>query len=124
MVINKFSYNPQLKTYSRRLRKNQTETEKFLWNRLRDRQLAGCKFHRQFPLDQYILDFYCPEKKLAIELDGEQHLSDKQVSYDEKRTIHLKNQGIKIIRFFDNEVFQNINGVLEKILENLEPSTN
>lgn len=119
MFTQKFQYNHQLKTYSRRLRKNQTETEKFLWNRLRARQLKGCKFHRQFPLDQYILDFYCPEKKLAVELDGGQHLSDKQMSYDEKRTFCFKSRGIKIIRFFDNEVFRNIDGVLEKILEDL-----
>ena len=120
MFSQKFQYNNQLKTFARNLRKDQTVTEKFLWNRLRSRQLLGCKFHRQFPIDQYILDFYCPEKKLAIELDGGQHLSDKQTGYDEKRTLHLKNRGIKIIRFFDNEVFQNISGVLEKIMENLQ----
>ncbi|CAN5201821.1 hypothetical protein BH11PAT1_BH11PAT1_7630 [soil metagenome] len=109
--------NRVLTGYSRTNRKNQTETEKLLWFRLRSRQLGGYKFSRQYALADYILDFYCVEKNLAIELDGSQH--GEQLEYDLKRTQYLQSLGITVIRFWDNEVFKNIEGVLASILEKI-----
>ncbi len=112
-----YQHNKKLTNFSRNNRKKQTDVEILLWQKLRNRQLAGYKFHRQYPVDNYILDFYCLEKKLAIELDGSQHVVQKQ--YDEKRTADLQKYGIEIMRFWDNEALQNIEGVLERIVEKL-----
>jgi very-short-patch-repair endonuclease len=113
-----FKYNPKLKDRARKLRKSQTDAELLLWLKLRNNQL-GYKFRRQFPIGIYILDFYCDEKRLAIELDGGQHNILKQKEYDRIRTENINQYGIKLIRFWDNEVLKNIDGVLEKILDNL-----
>lgn len=102
-------------------RKESTDAEKLLWKYLRARQLQGYKFRRQYPIDNYILDFYCVEKKVGIELDGSQHI--KRAFYDEERTNELQKLGICIIRFWDNEVLQNISGVLEKIVTEMNVSS-
>ena len=115
-----FLYNKLLKSRARTLRKKQTDTETFLWSKLRSRQIAGHKFRRQFPIAQFIVDFYCLEKKVAIELDGSQHSSEDQFQYDKNRTTKLEKFGIKVLRFWDNEIFNNTNGVLEKILSSLQ----
>ncbi|MBI4990534.1 DUF559 domain-containing protein [Candidatus Gottesmanbacteria bacterium] len=81
-----FKYSRNLKDYARNLRRRQTDAERLLWWRLRNRQLAGFKFRRQFPIADYIVDFYCDEKKLAIEVDGGQHTTPKYRQYDIKRT--------------------------------------
>jgi len=94
-----------------------TDAEKLLWRHMRNRQLNGIKFRRQHPVDKFILDFYSHECKLAIELDGSQHLNDEQFQYDKLRTEHLNQQGIKVIRFYNNDVLTNIDGVLEIILQ-------
>lgn len=101
---------------ARELRRNATDAEQTLWNALRDRQLAGLKFRRQHPIDRFILDFYCHEKRLAIELDGGYHAEDEQRIYDEERTTLLAAQGIKVLRFWNHEVLNNLEGVLEAIL--------
>ncbi len=98
---------------ARALRKNQTDVEKILWQHLRNRQLVGYKFRRQFPIAPYIADFACLELKLIIELDGGQHAD--QTNYDNKRRMFLKQRGFKIIRFWNNEVIENTAGVLEAI---------
>lgn len=108
-----YRYNIKLKKYTRSLRKNQTDTERLVWSKLRNKQLKGLKFYRQYAIDNYIIDFYCPEKKLGIELDGSQHM--EQIEYDQKRSNDLQKHGIIIIRFLDNDVLKNINGVLETI---------
>lgn len=115
-----FQYTQELKNKSRDLRQKQTDAERFLWKRLRNRQVLDCKFYRQFALGNYILDFYCLEKKLAIELDGSQHLVDSQVLYDQKRKDYLLKYGVKILRFLDNEVFQNTDGVLQTVYDSLK----
>lgn len=107
-----YKYNNKLLDFSRQNKKHQTEAEKKLWFHIRNRQVGGYKFRRQFPIAQYILDFYCDEKKLALELDGSQHIGS---TYDEKRDLFLKNRGIDVMRILDNELFQNIDGVLETI---------
>ncbi len=101
------------------LRKNQTPQESILWARLRRKHL-GHKFKRQYSVGPYILDFYCPTKKLAIEIDGSQHLENKE--YDQERTDYLSILEIKVLRFWNNEINNNINGIVEKILSELSPS--
>lgn len=105
-----------LRERRRELRHTQTEAEQKLWKHLRNKRLNGCKFYRQFSVDCYILDFYCPVKKLAIELDGSQHNEPHNQAYDLIRTKYLNTIGIQVIRFWNNEVFENVEGVLE-ILE-------
>jgi len=104
----------------RNLRRNQTEAEKKLWSVLRNRQLNGVKFRRQFPVGGYIVDFYCPEYKLGIEADGGQHYQDEWKVRDELRTITLNNLGVEVIRFSDWEILNNIGGVYEVIQKSIE----
>ena len=108
-----------LKQNARYLRKNMTPQERKLWNILRNRQFHGYRFLRQYIIDEYIVDFICCEKNLIIEIDGGQHNEDKNIIYDIKRTKFLEEKGYKIVRFWNNEVDDNIDGVyenLEKIL--------
>jgi very-short-patch-repair endonuclease len=98
---------------ARSLRKNQTDAERLLWQKLRNRQLLNVKFRRQFPIEPYIADFVCLELKLIIELDGSQHFD--QIAYDNKRSDFLKQREFKIFRFWNNDVFKNTEGVMESI---------
>ncbi len=112
----KFIYNdPEYKQRRRGLRRNQTDAEKILWMKLRNRQLCGMKFFRQYSFGIYILDFYCPKSKLAIELDGGQHAELERKEYDEARSEYLRAHGVKVMRFWNNEIMINIDGVLERI---------
>jgi|WetSurMetagenome_2_1015567.scaffolds.fasta_scaffold00140_2 ATP-dependent helicase HrpA len=106
-----------LLTHARELRKNSTDAEQLLWGLLKDRQLLDFKFRRQHPLNSYVLDFYCHEAKLAIELDGGQHAEDAQLRHDEKRSAWLKEQGITVLRFWNNEVLTNTEGVLQSMFD-------
>ena len=103
--------------YSRELRQVSTEAEKLLWAELRNRKLNGLKFRRQHPIDKYIVDFYCHEKKLVIELDGSIHDKKENKEYDQARTIELGGLKIKVIRFRNDEVENGIGKVLEKIIQ-------
>jgi type III restriction enzyme len=103
----------------RELRRNATDAENLLWNLLRDRQLLGAKFRRQHPLGGYILDFYCHEARLAIELDGSGHLEEDRAAYDEARTKDLQALGVRVIRFWNNQVFQETRAVLDEIAKEL-----
>ena len=117
----KFLINtPKLKQRRSELRKNQTEAEKTLWYQLRNRKLNGLKFYRQYSVGPYILDLYCPETGLAIELDGGQHTDDDAKDYDEHRSKYLLACGIKVIRFWNNDVMNNIEGVLNMIADQVE----
>lgn len=99
--------------YRRRdLRKKTTNTEEMLWNKLRRKNL-GHKFKRQFSIDNYVVDFYCPDKKLAIELDGEIHKQRK--IYDESRTRYLRAYGVSEIRFTNVKIIENLGDVVEQI---------
>ncbi|MFA7400820.1 MAG: DUF3418 domain-containing protein, partial [Sideroxydans sp.] len=106
-----------LLTHARELRKNTTDAEQLLWNLLRDRQVLDAKFRRQHPMGSYILDFYCHEAKLAIELDGGLHGEDAQLKHDEKRSAWLKEQGITVLRFWNNEALANTEGMLQTIFD-------
>ena len=103
---------------ARTLRHNQTEAEKRLWQAVRSRRLGGYKFRRQVPIGNHIADFICEEAKLIIELDGGQHDDNKHA--DDLRTKKLEDFGYHVIRFWNNEVFENMDGVLSTILQGLE----
>jgi cyclase len=107
----------QLKVeFARELRRKQTDAECIVWEALRNRKI-GMKFRRQHPLKGFILDFYCPEKRLAIEIDGEIH--KEQVAYDNKRQQVLDDQGIKVIRFSNAEAVYKIAKVICSIQKHL-----
>jgi very-short-patch-repair endonuclease len=105
--------------FARELRHKYTDAEKALWMRLRNRQLQGVKFRRQQPIGSYIVDFASLERKLIIEIDGGQHNEEKIKERDEERTARLTGRGYQIIRFWNNEVLTNLEGVLERIREAL-----
>ena len=107
-------------TRARYLRRKATRYEKILWRRLRNRNFANYKFRRQHPLDCYILDFYCPEAHLAIELDGGGHNYIGREIYDEARTKFLVSQGIVVLGFWNHQLRENVDNVLEAIWFALE----
>jgi very-short-patch-repair endonuclease len=98
----------------RALRANATAAERQLWRHLKGEQL-GVKFRRQYSVDVYVLDFYAPRAKLAVEVDGDSHFRTAAAAYDEERTIHLSRFGIEVLRFTNREVFENLEGVLHAI---------
>ena len=107
--------DPSLKiSRARELRKNSTEAESALWSKLRSRQLSGYHFRRQHPVGMYIVDFVCLDSRLVVELDGGQHLESSE--YDEARTAYLSSRGYSVIRFWNNQVFAEIDGVKEALL--------
>jgi len=113
-----FRFNsPKLKDRRRELRKNHTESEKLLWEQLRNKRCNGLKFWRQYSVGGYILDFYCPQYRLAIELDGVQHAKPEHRSYDEERTRYLESHNVRVLRFWNNEVKNYLESVLQKIYE-------
>lgn len=103
----------------KKLRKLATPQEIILWSRLRRKEL-GCKFRRQHSIGNYIADFYCPKYKLVIELDGRQHKDSDQKEYDKERTEYFNYLGIRVIRFWNNDVNKNLDGVILKIEEYLK----
>ncbi len=105
-----------LAQFARHLRTNQTDCEHLLWQRLRSRQIANLKFRRQFPCPPFVLDFYCVELRLAIELDGGQHYETAGVVHDRRRSNFLSQQGIDVVRFSNLEVLQQMDDVLEQII--------
>ena len=114
-------YNRTKEKWRRKeLRNDMTEAEKILWEYLRNRKLAGFKFKRQYSVDAFIIDFYCPKVKLGVELDGEVHFTDEAKEYDENRTGFLSDFGIEIIRFKNDEVVNNVEMVLNKIKQQLK----
>ncbi len=100
---------------ARELRKNATDAEKLLWQRLRSKQVGGLKFRRQEPIGYYIVDFVCFSHKLVIELDGGHHAQPDQKQYDHQRDEWLRGQGFVVLRFWNSDVFENIEGVMESI---------
>ena len=105
----------ELKETRRHLRKNHTYTEKIVWMYLRNRQIDGYKFRRQYSVDQFVIDFYCPKLKLAIEIDGSIHNEPGQKEYDVKRQEHLETFGIKFLRLTNEEIDGNPKKAFMKI---------
>lgn len=107
-----------LRARARELRKDPTDAERLLWRRLRYWQLDGCKFRRQQPLGPYIVDFVCLQRRLVIELDGGQHAEESD--HDTLRDDWLRSQSFTVLRFWNNDVIQNTDAVVEKILEQIQ----
>lgn len=112
-------YSKGLKPFARELRKNMTDAERRVWGRIRRKQLNSRQFYRQKNIGNYIVDFYCPAAKLIVEIDGGQHYSEDGLRKDKDRDNRLTSLGLRILRFSDREVFENIEGVLETICEYL-----
>lgn len=114
-----FGATAETKARAAELRKSMTYAEKVLWQQLRNRKMEGLKFRRQHPVNIFILDFYCHEKKLAIEVDGGIHLSEDQREWDENRTFELNEFGITVLRFANEEVIDYTAKVIRTISDYL-----
>jgi len=110
--------NQNLINSAKKLRKTQTPWEDKLWYLLRNRRFREYKFRRQYPIGNYVVDFICISRKVVIELDGSGHLQSK--SYDEQRDVFVRGRGYKIIRFWNNDLENNLEGVLNKIYRMLK----
>ena len=106
---------------ARNLRKNSTIQERRLWNLLKNRQFHNLKFKRQQPIGDYIVDFICKEAKIIIEINGGQHNEPENIEYDKTRTEYLNTLGYKVIRFWNNEIYENIEGVVLRLKEEINP---
>ncbi len=112
-------YNRELKERSRQLRENMTPAERVLWARIRSRQIRGLQFHRQKPVGEYIVDFYCHRAMVVIEIDGSQHSSREVAEADKARDEYMAGLGLKVLRFTNDEVLKDIDGVAERITQSL-----
>ena len=106
------------------LRNNMPNAEKLIWEKLRRRQIKNKRFLRQYSVGKYVIDFFCPEIKLAIEVDGDTHITDEEIEYDKYRQIEVENLGIKFLRFKNDEIFENIANVIKKIEITIEEMLN
>lgn len=113
-------YKSHLKTNARTLRKNMTDSELKLWSKIRRKQLHGLQFYRQRPIGNYIVDFYCPQAQLVLEVDGSQHMSGQNIKKDQYRDSYLKQQGVKVLRFDNLQVLNQIDAVIEKTYRAIE----
>ena len=107
----------ETKEKRRELRKNMTEAEKALWKELRGKRLAGLKFFRQYGIGAYIADFYCPQRKLVIEVDGGQHFSEDGKTHDAQREHYMSSLGIYTLRFSNLDILKNLDGTWERIIQ-------
>jgi len=114
-----YGASPNTFDKARLLRNNMTEAEKIVWDKLKNRKVFKARFRRQHPVGSFIVDFYCHEYKLAIEIDGEIHLKTEVNEYDDGRTHDIEKFGIKILRFTNNEVFTNLNKIIVEILKTI-----
>ena len=112
------SYNPRLKQIARTLRNNMTLSEILLWKELKGKKLLGYDFHRQKPIDEYVVDFYCPKLPLVIEIDGISH--DGKEELDAIRQKRIESFGITVLRFWDEDVKGHVDGIVEQIKEWIE----
>ena len=109
------TYNPKLKEIAKKLRKSMTLSEVILWNHLKQKQIYGYDFDRQRPIEKFIVDFYCKELKLAIEIDGVSHDGERAWKKDQNRQERLERLGIRFLRFHDKDVKNNLQAVLRSI---------
>ncbi len=103
------------------LRCNLTLAERLLWQKLRSKQVLGFKFRRQYGINQYIVDLYCSSSRIAIEIDGENHFSEKAQAMDNERQKYIEAFRIRFLRFTNKEIIENIEGVLDRIVMELRP---
>ncbi len=111
--------NPDLKNLRQKLRNTMPSAEVILWAELKGKQLFGYKFRRQYGVGRYVVDFYCARIRLAIELDGDSHFQIGVEEYDKKREEYIESRGIKVIRFTNTDVYENLDGVILAIIEEL-----
>jgi very-short-patch-repair endonuclease len=111
--------DPTTLAYARTLRREATAAEKILWHHLRNRQLNGFKFSRQEPIGPYIADVVCRAKKFVVEIDGVTHETPEELAHDAARTAYLVGQGYRVIRFRNEDVFGDVEPVLDEIMRNL-----
>lgn len=113
-------YNKSTEKKKRRtLRKAIPPAEELLWAKVRNKQLASCKFRRQYSVDQFVIDFYCPELKLAIEVDGASHFKAGAAEYDHARQIFIEQFGITFLRITNTDVYENLTGVCDLIQQKI-----
>lgn len=110
-------YNKNLKQASRDLRNNMTDAEKFLWSKIRNKQILAVQFYRQKPILNFIVDFYCPSANLVIECDGSQHYTDEGLEADRIRDHALEQLGLKVLRFDNRQVMGEIDAVVQVVLD-------
>jgi len=108
-------YNAALKERACTLRSHMTDSEQRLWSRLRRKQIYGVQFYRQKPIGNYIVDFYAPAACLVVEVDGTHHFDPEQAEHDRQRTVYLRRQGLRVARFTDIEVLQQLDAVVEEL---------
>jgi len=113
--------DPVTRRRAKELRRELTDAEGILWSRIKGRQLRGWQFRVQHPAPPYVLDFACIPLRLGIELDGATHSTDEERAHDERRRVYLLERGWKLVRFWNADVYDNLNGVLESILMRLPP---
>ncbi|MGD0591492.1 MAG: DUF559 domain-containing protein [Bacteroidota bacterium] len=111
-------YNPRLKQIARKLRKDMTLSEILLWQHIKGKQLLGYDFHRQKPIDEYVVDFYCPRLKLVLEIDGDSHEGKEEE--DKIRQEKMESLGLTVLRFWDWDVKDNVDGIVEHLREWIE----
>jgi very-short-patch-repair endonuclease len=114
------SNKKELKGLRQNLRNNMPPAEKILWGQLKGKQLEKYKFRRQHSINEFILDFFCPQAGLAIEIDGDSHYQTGRPGYDAERSKKIDSHGIKIIRFTNNEIYDSLDGVVDQILKQLK----
>ena len=113
-------YKPILKPFARNLRSNMTDAEQLLWSKLRRKQILGVQFYRQKPLANYIVDFYCAAANLVIELDGSQHFEPDHQASDAERDRILESLGLRVLRFDNRQVMQELDAVMRVVFEAVE----
>ena len=111
-------YNPRLKQIARKLRKDMTLSEILLWQQIKGKQVLGFDFHRQKPIDEYVVDFYCPRLKLILEIDGDSHEGKEEE--DKIRQEKLESLGLTVLRFWDSDVKSIVDGIVEQLREWIE----
>ena len=115
-------YNRKLKERARRLRTEMTDSERALWKRLRRKQVQAVQFYRQKPIGNYIVDFYAPKAKVVVEVDGSQHMGSERAPRDLQKDAFLASQGLRVLRFDDLQVLNEIEGVMEVIFQAISRS--
>ena len=113
-------FDSKLKPLAQNLRSNMTDAEQLIWSKIRRKQIGDLQFYRQKNIGQYIVDFYCPKGKLIVEIDGGQHYESDGMKKDRERDRYLQQLGFVVLRFSDIEVLKNIDGVVERIHEQLK----
>lgn len=121
--MGKYFYHVQKRSLRKMLRSVRPFPERVLWQRLKQRQLAGVKFRRQASVGRYVVDFYAPQKKLIIEIDGAGHMRASAQTYDQERDAFLSSLGLRVIRFTNVDILENMEGVIEVILASLDHRT-